>query len=1207
MRLKSLEMQGFKSFPDKTVVNFDQGITVVVGPNGSGKSNISDAMRWVLGEMSTKSIRGSKMEDVIFAGSQKRSPMGFAEVSVTFDNSEEDGKIASMADYDEITVTRRYYRAGEGEYFINRKPVRLKDVHELFFNTGLGKGGYSIIGQGRIAEIISSKSEDRRAIFEEAAGIAKYRHQKEDAEKKLAQTLDNLVRLEDIESELETRVGPLEKEAEKAKKYLEIRDEKKTVDLSLSIYDIDVAKAEAGEFEMKLAAAKNDLDKADADIADLDRRSDELFSALQENKADSERVSDDISAWTEKIYECESEKKLAENDIEHISARLSEAKSSFEEKQNAALTLKAEEKTRTSSLDKAKAKRDGLLSLQNEINKETESVSKRIDELEAEETKLADECEATRGAEVEAKLSRTVAQTQRESDLKKAADISVEMAKHDDDIALLDDRISKAKAKIEGYKEKINAASGEVAEVSRRKEEKEVLARRLASQKNDLFLEISQRKHQIANLLRMEELLEGYSRAVRFVMSEYKQGNIKDQNGKNPVIYGPVSQFVTVSEKYSQALEVAFGQSLQNIIVDDEACAKTAISFLKRKSAGRATFYPLTTMKGSPLDGVKLGIDRMNGYVAVANTLVSCDAKFRNIVDYLTGRIIVASDMDSASLIARKLDFKYKIVTLDGQVINAGGSYTGGSVSGDAQMLSRRAQIDRLGDEIKSLEKESAETDDEIAANEKALSDIKNEEKAMLGSQSMIKTLADAETTQMKILESNKAVIAESREQLKGQYDALMADAENEGDTAKACDETISSCQIKLARAEKDICDVKNARVAAEGRLEGLKSRAADCSVELAVEEKNVEMREAELSVCREKIDANSREAEELTMISEAAESEIKEKKRIIEECEMTAAETQTQIDAVTSQKSRLSSESLNIERRLNETRTKQKEVSHTRDLVFREYTTAEAAFNRATEKQDKLISFLWDEYEITYSEATAQITEKITEKTRHEAVSRQSKLKNAIKALGDVHVGAIEEYKEVKARYELLSSQTKDLRDSKEELYKIVISLEEHMKEDFQTTFDSINKNFGEVFSQLFGGGHAELKLSDTIDVLNSGIEINVAPPGKIIKNMSLLSGGEQAFVAIALYFAILKVTPSPFCILDEIEAALDEVNVDKFAQYLQNYSDKTQFVVITHRRGTMDAADRIYGVTMHEKGISDVLMLDVSEIEARTGAKLN
>ena len=1207
MRLKSLEMQGFKSFPDKTVVNFDHGITVVVGPNGSGKSNISDAMRWVLGEMSTKSIRGSKMEDVIFAGSQKRSPMGFAEVSVTFDNSEEDGKIASMADYDEITVTRRYYRAGEGEYFINRKPVRLKDVHELFFNTGLGKGGYSIIGQGRIAEIISSKSEDRRTIFEEAAGIAKYRHQKEDAEKKLAQTLDNLVRLEDIESELETRVGPLEKEAEKAKKYLEIRDEKKSVDIALSIYDIDMAKSDSSELEQKLAAAKNDLDKADADIADLERRSDELFTQLQENKADSERVSDDISALTEKIYASDSERKLAENDIVHIGERLASAQTELDEKKTALDALKAEESSRAEALEKAINKRDGSLSVHGELENETALTEKKIAELSDEEEKLADICENARNEELNAKLSRSVAETQRESDLKKAADISVEISKHDDDIALLEDRIAKAKAKIAGYEEKIRAANAETDKVSARKAEKEELARRLASQKNDLFLEISQRKHQISNLLRMEELLEGYSRAVRFVMSEYKQGNIKDNGGKTPKIYGPVSQFVTVPEKYSQALEVAFGQSLQNIIVDDENCAKTAIAYLKRKSAGRATFYPLTTMKGTPLDGKTLGISNMNGYVAVANTLVSCEDKFRNIVDYLTGRIIVAENMDSASVIARKLDFKYKIVTLDGQIINAGGSYTGGSVSGDAQMLSRRSQIDRLGEEVKALEKESADTENEIAANEKELDDIKSEEKAMLGSQSMIKTLADAETTQMKILESNKAVIAESRDQLKAQHAAIMTDAENENDSAKACDEIITDCQNRLASAEKKTCDVKNARSSAEKRLEGLKMRLSECSVALAKEEKDVEIRENELSLCREKMLANENDAEKLSQICVAAKSEIEEKTAKIAECEATAAETQDKIDAITRQKTKLSSESLGIERRLNEARARQKDVSHTRDLVFREFTTVEAAFNRAVEKQDKLTAFLWEEYEITYSEATSQITEKITEKTRHEAVSRQSKLKSAIKALGDVHVGAIEEYKEVKARYELLSSQTKDLRDSKEELYKIVVSLEEHMKEDFKTTFDSINKNFGEVFSELFGGGHAELKLSDSIDVLNSGIEINVAPPGKIIKNMSLLSGGEQAFVAIALYFAILKVTPSPFCILDEIEAALDEVNVDKFAQYLQNYADKTQFVVITHRRGTMDAADRIYGVTMHEKGISDVLMLDVSEIEARTGAQLN
>lgn len=1205
MRLKSLEMQGFKSFPDKTVINFDRGITIVVGPNGSGKSNISDAMRWVLGEISSKNIRGTKMEDVIFAGSQKRSPMGFAEVSVTFDNSEEDGRIVSMADHDEITVTRRYYRAGESEYFINKKPVRLKDIHELFMNTGLGRGGYSIIGQGRISEIISSKSEDRRAVFEEAAGIAKYRFQKEEAERKLAQTLDNLVRLEDIESELEVRVGPLEKEAAKAKKYLEIRDEKKSVDVALSVYDTDIAGTEADELEKKLASGKRDLEAADEALGDLERKSDSLFEQANENKASGERMAEEVSSLTEKIYECESEKKLAENDMEHLRGQLDSSKALLEEKRGALERLGDEKEKRGESLKKAKSRCDELSASRGKCEDDVRKGENDAAALKAKEDSVSASYDDAKTAENDAKVDLAAIISRRESDAKKRDGLLAEIAKYDEDIGMLALRIGQAQEKIAGYDEKLKASSKVTDETGKRKAECEQTARNLAEQKNSLFLEISQRKHKAANLLRMEELFEGYSRAVRFIMTEYKQGSVRDRDGKIPKIYGPVSQFISVPEKYSAALEVALGQALQNIIVEDEECAKTAIEFLKKRSAGRATFYPLTTVHGTPIDGTSLGIDGMAGYVAVANTLVGCEDKMRGVVDYLSGRIIVAESMDTASRIARKVDFRYKVVTLDGQVINAGGSYTGGSLSGDTQMLSRRAQIDRLGEEIKTLEKESADTERAIDKNEKTLEKIKSDEKIAMGSYSMIKTLADAEKTQMQILRSNSDVLSSTRDELSKQLEALAETIKKSVTDERSGDDKISGYEKRIATAEKELCDIRREREKIAESLDSKKSRLSDISIELAREEKNAEMLASELDECEAKIVSTENEINSLLTLCGDIENKITENEKKAEECGKIADETRAEIEKTSELRAKLSEQSLEIERKMTETRNRQKELSHTRDLTYRDVTGLDAAYKRACEKQDKLTSFLWEEYEMTYSDACAAISEKITEKTRSAAVERQNKLKNAMKSLGDVHIGAIDEYREVKERYDTLSAQTKDLRDSKEELYKIVASLEETMKEDFSSTFEQINHNFGKVFSELFGGGKAELRLTDSVDVLSSGIEINVAPPGKVIKNMSLLSGGEQSFVAIALYFAILKVTPSPFCILDEIEAALDDVNVDRFADYVKGYSDKTQFVIITHRRGTMEAGDRIYGVTMHEKGISDVLMIDISEIEARTGEK--
>ena len=1205
MRLKTLEMQGFKSFPDKTVISFDRGITVVVGPNGSGKSNISDAMRWVLGEISSKNIRGSKMEDVIFAGSQKRSPMGYAEVSVTFDNTEEDGKIASMSDYDEITVTRRYYRVGESEYFINRKPVRLKDIHELFMNTGLGKGGYSIIGQGKISEIISSKSEDRRAIFEEAAGIAKYRYQKQEAEKKLSATLDNLVRLEDIESELESRIGPLEKESEKAKKYLALRDEKKALDLALSVFDIDTAKAESGELEKSLAASKNSLDRSDETLAELEKRDEELFSSLQSEKAESERAGEDISVLTEKIFAGESEIKLAENDSAHLSETATAAKAKIAEKK-AALELAEEEKARHEKAAAESAKRAELLSERHEkAAAELKGCEDMISGCSEKVSALTDACERAQKEDVEAKIAASVAESQREANLKKCDGVTLDIAKHDDDISMLEKRIDRAKEKIAGYDKKLGDAAAAAKEISDKKEELIVLSRKLAGQKNDIFLEISQRKHRISNLLRMEELLEGYSRAVRFLMTEYRNGTVTDKNGDVPKIYGPVSQFVSVDEKYSAALEVAFGQSLQNIIVEDEDCAKAAIAFLKKRNAGRATFYPITTMSGTPVSGKTLGIENIEGYIAIASELVSCEEKFRGIADYLTGRIIVAKDMDSASVIARKLGFRYKTVTLDGQVINAGGSYTGGSVSTDSGMLSRRAQIDRLGAEVKSLEKDSAETETQIAENEKAIKDVTEKERSALGESSMIKTLRDAESTQMQVLSSQCDVLKEAREQLRGELSELMSLAKQEGKNAEDYIEKRRRLSEEIASAEKQLCDVNREKSEAEKAAEVKKTELSDCLIDIAREEKTFEMAQNSLAAANEKCESLESEIVELSSSTSDAERKIAENTAKIKDVSARTEALKKQVGEINSAKADISKRTLETERKLTEVRAKQKELTHTRELLFREFTNIESAYKRAVEKSDKLISFLWEEYETTYTQACELCGERITEKTRREAASKQGKLKSEIKALGDVHVGAIEEYKEVKTRYDELSTQTKDLRKSKEELMTIVVSLEERMREDFSATFEEINTNFGQVFRTLFGGGTAELKLTDKIDVLNSGIDINVAPPGKVIKNMSLLSGGEQAFVAIALYFAILKVTPSPFCILDEIEAALDEVNVDKLADYLKNYSERTQFVVITHRRGTMEAADRIYGVTMHEKGISDVLSIDVSEIEAKTGQK--
>ena len=1207
MRLKTLELQGFKSFPDKTVISFDRGITVVVGPNGSGKSNISDAMRWVLGEMSSKNIRGGKMEDVVFAGSQKRSPMGYAEVSVTFDNTEEGGKVLSMAEYDEVTVTRRYYRVGESEYFINRKAVRLKDIHELFMGTGLGRDGYSIIGQGKIAEIISQKNDERRAIFEEAAGIAKYRYQKTEATKKLDATSENLVRLEDIASVLSERVGPLEKESEKAKKYLEIRDAKMAVDISLSLYDIDHTKADADELSAKLVLSKAELDRADETRADIERAEEKARDDDMKNKIESERLTAEILSLSGELHENESQIKLAENDAAHLRELIASSGERIRASEESAAAARAEYERLSHDLDRVRTAH-GELTKKSSAAQET--VGHYEDELSENERQRVG-CETRiaelRAAQTDAVVAESVAAAQKASDLEKLDELRETIEKHEADIRMLDDRLGLAEEKIAGYVEKENGIKAGLDEIAAAKAEYERRMAEAAGRKNNLFLEISQRRHKIQNLVRMEELLEGYSGAVRFVVSEHKAGKIRLSDGSPVKIYGPVSKLVTVPAAYQTALEIAFGQSLQNIVCEDEQSAKAAIAYLKKKNAGRATFYPVSTMRGTEVAASEIPENVREGFISAASALVSCEDKFRGIVRSLTGRVLVAKDIECANRIARAMNFRYRIVTLDGQVINAGGSFTGGSVSAEGGMLSRRAQIERLGEEVALYEKQLKEAEGAIETLTSQLEEAKKKEDGVLSSASVLKTLHDAEQTQLTVLKSNRQSQADTLEMLRAELAAVRSKAAKAETDIDGISKKKTGFTEELERTEKTLTELAAERTSLMEGLEAAKSALSAVSVDAAKEEANLGMLSQMYEAAARRVSEIESSMEELRISAAQAEEKIRNGAKEAEEIRAKSAEVEERLRLCERKKGELSEASLEIEKRLSELRVKSRDIIDRRDLLYRTHTKLESEYENLRERQEKLISFLWDEYELTYSDASRRCAEKITEKTRSEAVAAQTKYKNQLRALGSVNVNAIEEYKEVKKQFDELTEQIADLKASKEDLLNIISTLEETMKSDFLAAVEEIGANFSQVFTELFGGGRAELRLSDPENVLESGIDINVAPPGKVIKNMSLLSGGEQAFVAIALYFAILKVNPTPFCILDEIEAALDEVNVDKFADYVKKYSDKTQFVIITHRRGTMEAAERLYGVTMHEKGISDVISIDVSEIEQKIGVTLH
>ena len=1206
MRLKKLELQGFKSFPEKTTISFDKGLTVIVGPNGSGKSNISDAMRWVLGEMSSKNIRGTKMEDVIFAGSQKRSPMSFAEVSVTFDNSAEEGRIITSEDYDEITVTRRYYRAGESEYFINRKPVRLRDIHELFLNTGLGKGGYSIIGQGKIAEIISRKNDERRAVFEEAAGIAKYKYQKQEAMRNLDQTNENLTRLEDITGELSARIGPLERESAKAKKYLEIYERKKGIDIALSLYDIDAAKKRSSEISEKLSIAKRNLEAAEEKLSDSEARESTLSEKQSGNRIEAERLAQEITAQTERLHEKESAILVCESENAHFAeaeknarAKLAESEA---ERKNTEEELVAKREALEEAHRKKTEKQEAADKVDAEIAEYREALSRAQDDVNDAAKRKAELDERA----VEAKLRASELEARAESDEKKYALLKESAEKHEADIALYAGRMKMAESKIAAYAEKEALEKVQLDDAEKKKAEVSIKRTELEKKKNEYFLEASQRKHKVQNLVRMEELLEGFSRAVRFIVTEYSQGKITGRDGGRITLYGPLSQLISTDEKYSVALETAFGQSLQNIVSKDEYSAKAAIEYLKRKNAGRATFYPMDTMKGTEADAEALGLSTREGFIAVASTLVKCGDELRGIVKSIVGRIIIADNMDNAARMAKKLAYRYRIVTLDGQVINAGGSFTGGSSATESQLLSRRSQIDKLNEEIAAIEKTARIVDAELEALAKSAADVEAEVSAASGRLTAVRKMSEAEEVQLEVLRSGKEMLVSALDGIHAEMKALdesmneyrrdiggLAERKGEFDTEAAL----------LAFKENEI---SSQRASLEEKLEELEDKRSDLLIELAREETNTELLASLLEAVEAKAELYRSTASSLEETIAEAIRKTAENKEKIGSLKKSAGALSEKLEEYERMRAELLAEGSDIELALNTVRTLQKNAMSEKELVFRDYTKLESDLENADTRADGLLTFLWDDYELTYDEAKKQCAEPITSSVRAEAAAEQTKLKNSLRSLGNVNLNAIEEYKEVSERYGKMHEQMQDLSASREALMKNISELEECMCNDFVATMEQINTNFAKTFSELFGGGRAEVKLSDPTNVLESGIDINVAPPGKVIKSLSLLSGGEQAFVAIALYFAILEVNPSPFCIMDEIEAALDEVNVDKFADYVKHYSEKTQFVLITHRRGTMEVAERLYGVTMHEKGISDIISVDVSEIERRAGKLL-
>ena len=1192
MRLKSLELQGFKSFPDKTTLYFDNGATVIVGPNGSGKSNITDAMRWVLGELSTKTLRGSKMEDVIFIGTEVRKPMSYAEVSVTFDNSSEEGRINSP--YDTITVTRRYFRSGDSEYMINKNPVRLRDIHELFMNTGVGREGYSIIGQGRIAEIISKKSEDRRNIFEEAAGIAKSRYQKEDAERKLKATEDNMERVYDIYNEYANRIGPLKAAADKAIKYHELYEKRKEAEVSLWIYDSQKTKSDIEKQGQVFQLSEEELDQTDVSIKKLEAQDSALYEKIIEARKESENILTQINSCSNTINSLDKELSIMENDVEH--AKLSTSAQIEEiEKINAKKELCENEiKEKEENYDKINELLTKTKQQKQELLDKSELLKIKAEKDEEEVERLFQEIKKLENLNNEVVVKLSVLENSQFNGDERKEEINNDLAKYRsdfDELSIKADEQAKILAK---YEATINELEEKLTNINNEIDEKTEKYESLKEEMNIYKSKQLALRERINALNAMEELFEGYAKSVGFIMNAYKNSEIEACG----TVYGPVSTLISVSEEYISAIETALGAGLQHIVVDNELTAKSCIKALKDNKAGRATFYPISSVSGQAPTQEMINAKKYKGYIGVADELIKFDSKFDKIFSSLLGRTVVFDNIDNATDMAKEQKYKIKVVTLDGQIINVGGSFTGGSIKQEGTMLSRSVDIKRMEEEeeellakieeIKSVGQKLGERLRELTSNRLAdkqqydLTDtIYRDEKTEYDS---LIVKMEFSKNQIEGLEDSTKRLFDEEEKNKNELEALKLQQVE----IKEQISSISEIRLNL--------DIEKGET--ENEVEELQRKIVSLEIEITGINKDIEAAVAAILNAKERLDEINTDIldrnKKMEQYNEAVSSSD-EKKAINRKLYKEAQERQQNLQCT---RDDLLEQIASLEQKRTELNKSYKDLVSKKELVIRSNSESKSHLEQLKLQFDNMVDKLYQDYGLTYSTAVELGYPQVTAENRKEIHAIATECRNKLRALGHVNPNAMDEYKEVKEKYDYFNVQLTDLKNSKDHLNEIISDMETKMKETFIQAFRAINENFNIVFKELFGGGHAELSLEDENDILNCGIEIKAAPPGKVIKSLMLLSGGEQAFVAIALLFAILKVNPTPFCIFDEIEAALDDVNVARFGQYVKRYSDQTQFIIITHRRGTMEIADRLYGVTMPQKGISKVLTMDVNDV---------
>ena len=1182
MYLKSLEMQGFKSFPEKTKLEFGKGMTAVVGPNGSGKSNIADAVRWVLGEQSTKSLRGAKMEDVVFSGTRTRRAQGFAEVTLRLDNS--DRKL--QRDSDEVAVTRRFYRSGESEYKINGENVRLKDIHELFMDTGLGRDGYSMVSQGRIEDMVSAKSEDRREMFEEAAGISHYRYRRADAVKRLEQAEENLLRLRDILSGLEERVGPLEKQSEKARKFLVLAGEKKDLEIGLWLDLLQSSGELIREQSNKYTVAKMHYEQTEKELEQIIKDGEEAAESIRNINIQIDEVRRESEKTEEEASSAESLIAVNRNSIEHNKETINRI-----EREKARENLSS--KQIDAQIEDAEKEIEEIQKAIGEKRTKTEHISEEINELRNRDSDVSEEyikvteeiTELTRVLSGE-KIKYSAAKSSLEEIESRKTTVEEELSEKNKEISLLISQERECEEQVNGLREKItaftNSLSGYMIKVQSKAQKAE--QHKFALEK--MRLDSEQKKNRVKMLLEMEKNMEGYQGSVKAVMKEAGKGGLKGING-------PLSQLISVPDTYSLAVETALGAAIQHIVTETEEDAKKAMYFLRDSNSGRATFFPLSSMEGRELR--ENGLTDCPGYISVASEIVDCDKKYKKIVDSQLGKTVIADNIDSAVKIGRKYNHRFKIVTLDGQVINAGGSMTGGSKILHSGFLKRANEIERLNKEITEDEKKLLEAEKE----QKRLKEEYSRENAAL--EGVRGDLFSAQEEKLRA-DNSLTLVRDKKEAAQKAVNALQAENLTAGERISYYEKEASEAEKRAAAAEREIEERKTAAQELTGsrrelteEREKLEQKINEVNLSILTSEHDIENVKSRIKDLEERkygqtdrIGKLDLEMEEAVKKNEKLEIRIEELLKQSEELRRESESAKEKIRELTLKRDI-------CEKQSGELRAGERQKTEEKEKLSAELVRLEEKKNALLREQEETEGKLFEEYKLTRREAEALQTD-IGEKST--ARKRLAEIKGKIKALGSVNVGAIEEYREVSERYEFMKDQLEDVEKSKAELNKMIYSLTDKMAVQFRERFDIISRNFSETFGELFGGGKAELILEDENDILECGIEIKAQPPGKNVKSMTLLSGGEKGLCAIALLFAILKVTPSPFCIFDEVEAALDDVNVLRYARYLKNMTDKTQFILITHRRGTMEEADMLYGVTMQEHGVSKLLQLKTAQM---------